>query len=237
MSQIKPANSDWSVAPAMDSNIVWLNNPKLLIVDGRWRTFFPTRNMTREEAFNAGSRLIIYLSLSLFLYSQRTTYLITGIGAILLGFIWYQYYPKLVDTFSPQSNSTNLGADIHHQYTTTPPPPSRRRFKYVNPSDNNPFMNVMPSDYTTNPDRASSFQKPCRNFDLIQDQVDQKFNASLFKDVGDIFGRDASQRQFYTTPNTAIPNDQDTFARWLYKSSGATCKEGICQPQHRYIGR
>ena len=33
-----------------------------------------------------------------------------------------------------------------------------------------------------------------------------------------------SQRQFYTTPNTRIPNNQIEFAEWLYKAP-ETCKE------------
>ena len=33
-----------------------------------------------------------------------------------------------------------------------------------------------------------------------------------------------SQRQFYTMPNTTIPNAQDDFAKWLY-ANPKTCKE------------
>jgi hypothetical protein len=42
--------------------------------------------------------------------------------------------------------------------------------------------------------------------------------------VDDLFNRNTSQRQFYTTPVTTIPNDQTGFARWLYKLP-ETCKE------------
>ena len=47
---------------------------------------------------------------------------------------------------------------------------------------------------------------------------------NLYKDVSDIFSKNNSQRQFYTTPVTTIPNDQGSFADWLYKTP-PTCKE------------
>ena len=33
------------------------------------------------------------------------------------------------------------------------------------------------------------------------------------------------KENFYTTPNTTIPNNQGDFANWLYKTP-KTCKEG-----------
>jgi hypothetical protein len=54
--------------------------------------------------------------------------------------------------------------------------------------------------------------------------MDEMFNHNLFKDVNDVFGKMNSQRQFYTMPNTTIPNAQDDFAKWLY-ANPKTCKE------------
>ena len=42
--------------------------------------------------------------------------------------------------------------------------------------------------------------------------------------MSDIFGKNNSQRQFYTMPVTTIPNNQTQFANWLYKTE-PTCKE------------
>ena len=54
---------------------------------------------------------------------------------------------------------------------------------------------------------------------------DKLFSSSLIRDVNDLFGKNNSQRQFYTVPGNSIPNDQDTFAKWLY-ATPKTCKEG-----------
>jgi hypothetical protein len=41
-----------------------------------------------------------------------------------------------------------------------------------------------------------------------------------------VYGKKQGQRQFITQPSTSIPNDQGSFANWLYKIPGKTCKEG-----------
>ena len=39
-----------------------------------------------------------------------------------------------------------------------------------------------------------------------------------YRDPNDIYNRISSERQFYTTPNTTVPNDQTGFAKWLASS-------------------
>ena len=88
------------------------------------------------------------------------------------------------------------------------------------PSLNNPFMNVLLSDDRT-VDEACKYTKETRA------QIDSAFNSNLYQDVDDVYGTNNSQRQFYTMPSTTIPNNQDQFAKWLYKT-GPTCKENAC---------
>ena len=47
----------------------------------------------------------------------------------------------------------------------------------------------------------------------------------MYRDVKDIFGKNNSQRQFYTVPGNQVPNDQGAFAQWCY-GMPKTCKEG-----------
>ena len=42
------------------------------------------------------------------------------------------------------------------------------------------------------------------------------FNEDLYRDVNDIFGKNNSQRQFYTVPGESGFNDQHSFGQWLY---------------------
>ena len=86
------------------------------------------------------------------------------------------------------------------------------------PSKDNPFMNPPLFD--------NNFKKSCPSYNSksIQREIDKNFNIDLYKDANDIFGKNNSQRQFYSVPGN-IPNDQEAFAKWLY-STPPTCKEG-----------
>jgi len=84
----------------------------------------------------------------------------------------------------------------------------------------NPFMNPNIIDYNNGPiPQAGNVDD-----DEIKENMRVNFNHNLFRDIDDLWERENSQRQFYTIPNTAIPNHQTEFAEWLYKIP-KTCKE------------
>ena len=91
------------------------------------------------------------------------------------------------------------------------------------PSAKNPFMNVLVDEIKYNPTRspAASVLEP-----FVSTSLDLMFKTQFVNDPTDVFGRSQSQRQFYTTPSTTVPNDQDSYQNWLYRIPGKTCKEG-----------
>ena len=91
------------------------------------------------------------------------------------------------------------------------------------PTKENPFMNPRISDFNTKNDTNDV----CLSYNNkgIQKNIEAHFNEDLYQDVTDIFGKNNSQRQFFTVPGRTIPNDQGGFARWLY-GTPPTCKEG-----------
>ena len=93
----------------------------------------------------------------------------------------------------------------------------------TDPSAKNPFMNVLIDELKYNPTRprAASVLDPS-----VKVQLDDFFRTEYFSDTTDVFGRSQSQRQFITMPATSIPNDVDSYQKWLYKIPGKTCKEG-----------
>jgi hypothetical protein len=89
------------------------------------------------------------------------------------------------------------------------------------PTVDNPFTNIVFSDYLD----ASNIAEPCNTSDdNIAQDMQNLYNSSIYRSVGDVFERENSQRMFYTVPIRTVPNDQTDFANWLYKS-GPTCKE------------
>ena len=89
------------------------------------------------------------------------------------------------------------------------------------PTIENPFMNPPVTDYGTDAPVACNADD-----ESIKEEIRVNFNHQLFRDVDEIFERENSQRQFYTMPNTAVPNHQTNFADWLYKvPTSDICKE------------
>ena len=94
---------------------------------------------------------------------------------------------------------------------------------YTPPTSKNLFMNVLLDEYKYNPDRPEA--APVGN-PSIKQTMDDFFRVHWFSDPTDVFGKTQNQRQFVTQPSTTVPNDQGSFANWLYKIPGKTCKEG-----------
>ena len=90
------------------------------------------------------------------------------------------------------------------------------------PTIDNPVMNFLPADYA-HPDKP-----PAANvLDAdIKRQMSDAYDAGLPGSAKDIFGRNSSERCFYTMPVTGCTNDAVEFARWLFPpSSTADWKE------------
>lgn len=88
------------------------------------------------------------------------------------------------------------------------------------PTINNPLMNLNITDYN-----AGDKPVACNsNEEDISEEIRINYNKDLYENIEDLWDKKNSERQFYTTPNTAIPNNQKEFAEWLYKVP-LTCKE------------
>ena len=73
---------------------------------------------------------------------------------------------------------------------------------------------------TDDRDRAPA----CKPTEEVKEEIEDKFNTNLYRDVGDVFNKSHGQLIFHTMPSTTIQNEQTKFAKWLYKT-GPTCKE------------
>ena len=111
----------------------------------------------------------------------------------------------------------------------------RFRNNLTTPKNDNPIMNVMLPEYQDNPNRlkaAPSYNKAV--VEEINDSTkkfvrnnfnDQNIDNKLFNNLGDNLQFEQSMRQFYTTANTIIPNNQKEFAQFCYGNK-ASCKDG-----------
>lgn len=215
----------------MINDLFWSDNINILFNKRRLIEFFPTKDMSQEEKLNAISRLSIYMGILLFLYKGK---------------FWAFYIPLVVLTFclflyktsqKSKLESEAISKDVYNTNSTDPlndsevypkklsvnEPESVYNKNCVKPTKDNPFMNFTVNQYLDNPERPPACDG--LNDNVVANDMERNFNYNLYKDVGDVFGKNNSQRQFYTTPYTTASNDQGAFANWLYKV-GPTCKEG-----------
>jgi len=190
----------------MSSDPIWFKEPRIIFNRNRLTEFFPNPSMKLAERLNALVRLGIYLSVLLTSYTMDYNYLYIAIITMIGTYFMYNY--KSVEE-----------KKIHEKFISNYP---------VAPTVNNPFMNA---NLITD-DRRRPPAKLSYNDKQVRETIEDKFNHNLYRDVADLYGKNNSQRQFYTMPATTIPNNQTAFAKWLY-NTGTTCKEeGIkCAPE------
>lgn len=161
--------------------------------------------MNINQKLNSIVRLCLYISLILFFYKKNINYFYIFLSSLVITYLIFKGYD--------------------YRYEIIKKSPKYLEFKknIVKPTKHNPFMNVLLEDYNK-PLRTTILENNISN-KKIKKQINQKFNHNLYSDINDVFNKNNSQRQFYTTPITTIPNNQDSFSKWLYKT-GPTCKEG-----------
>lgn len=188
---------------------IWYEDIRNFVTIDNYFLIWPSKEMTFAEQLNCLMRFAIYFSIIVFLIKKDVNILFIPIFMAL-----FSYYIYMVDTSNKQNEKIILEKMNEMK-------DSRTGKICQKPSQHNPFMNVLMTDYVKHPQRSSA----CTHNHKVRKEMSKMFDANLLRDVDDIFHKKASDRQFYTTPNTTIPNDQTAFAKWLY-NSGTTCKEG-----------
>jgi hypothetical protein len=206
------------------ANTFWLNNPTILFDKNAITELWPVETMTREQKINAITRLVILLTLVGFLFLNNIKILITGIIAILI--LLFTYYilnknanlNKLTETFSNEE----IYEKVKHNFT--------------NPTSTNPIMNILLPEIQDNPNRLEaapsynnavkkSINEETKDFIANNFENNENIKNNLFNNEVDNFEFEQSMRQFYTTANSRVPNNQAEFARFCYGNM-ASCKDG-----------
>lgn len=182
----------------------WYTSPTVLVK--RPLEFFPARGMTPTERLNSMVRFILYGSFLVAFY--RSDVRIVGIGCIVITVLSIIHSSRSYTSFT----------------TSTPFTKSTKRENLTEcsaPTPNNPFMNTLTSEYTSN-------KKPaCPNNTYTKKQTQTYFDKGLVREVSDVYNKRASDRQFYTTPVTGngVP-DTKAFRNFLFSETvkGPKCK-------------
>lgn len=182
----------------------WYNNIDNLFNTKSLLEFWPMKHQTKKEKYNAITRFILYAGALMSVTKDTTYYLVLAIVLVLL----MAFFTKKTEKFSDKKERETKKNVPRHM--------DPKHMKIVEedcqkPTDENPFSNVLMNEYTDNVERP-----PACPIEEVSDDVNNKFLKGLYSDINDIYEKENSQRQFYSTPNTQIPNDQINFAKWCY---------------------
>ena len=204
----------------------WTKDPTVLFKSENISQLYPVSTMSSEEKLNAITRLVIILTILGYLFTQTFKIIITGV--VTLGVI-------ILLNHLNQNKSTGQKTKIVEKFENLNCYNALKN-NFTNPTPINPAMNVLLTEIHDNPNRppaAPAFNKKVGNEmdkktkKFIENNFGEDSNVEerLFKDLADAYDFDNSMRTFYATPNTKIPNDQNSFAEFCYGDM-ISCKEG-----------
>jgi len=220
------------------SDEFWYNDPKVLWKFNRFIEFFPNPNISFSEKLNALVRLSIYICIILMVFYGNYLYLYIPIVVLAFTFLIFKYnipekkedlmdYKTLLNSIDTEQSIRDFDSNSAELITSLDDLVLQKK-DCVKSTINNPFMNA--NLITDKRDRKPA----CLYYDNpeIASKVEKNFDNNLYRDVSDLYNKRNSQRQYYTMPATTIPNEQTSFAKWLYLSP-PTCKEDAirCVPE------
>lgn len=179
------------------SDVIWLNKPTILINEKYISELIPKSYMSKSRKINSITRLIIVITVLLFIFTGKFSFILSGL--ISLGLIYIISVGKKEGLKSKKkvqfkANSTNplnnviLGDD-----------PNRK-----------------PADKAYEKDVVNNINNSVKEMIQQNNSSIENINDKLFKDLGENLEFDRSMRQFYSTANTTVPNDQRSFADFCY---------------------
>jgi hypothetical protein len=212
----------------------WAESPSILWKD--LGDFFPFSDEARHcssNALNSFTRFGLYLGVLLAVLYRSGAYLGLALGFAIISVAAYYGMKStgtlregfeitpVTPTLVAGEEETHLVGGIH--VANKPIADVVGIQDRTLPTGPNPFMNVLVNEVLDNPTRgpAKSIQTP-----EAQRELSDLFQTKMYGDPTDVFQHSQDQRVWAVQPATSIPNDQGSFANWLYRVPGRTCKEG-----------
>lgn len=203
----------------------WTDNPNILMKNGYITELFPTTEMTFEQKLNAVTRLVLVITILVFIITKSVRVIVGSLFTVLAIVMLHKYHFKNSESFSNPAmdvlnkNNIQLSGNV-----------------FDKPTSSNPFSNVLVTDYEDNPQKlpAPPFSNAATNEGLMENAKKMVSEAhpdqpnitdKLFLGLNEKLNFEQSMRQFHSTASTTIPNDQGAFAEFCYGGM-KSCKEG-----------
>jgi len=191
----------------------WLDNPNVLLNKNQITEIWPQDNFDLARKLNAITRLILILAILGFLFTKSSYIIVSAAVSIVVLVMIHKsksHSKEGMENLDIKINKEEFEELLNEEFTM--------------PTKKNPFMNVLINEYKDNPERKPA--APIYNEEVLDDATKKsRSDEKLYKNLGDNLTFHNSLRNFYSTPNTNIPNNQKEFAEFCYGNM-ASCKEG-----------
>ena len=201
---------------------IFIDNPGILVNKDYIFDFIPDLKASTEERINAIVRFSLYFSLVLMVVKNNYRYFYIFLATLIITYLFYTNNRENFTGNIEKNEDSNNNADSENENGNENGNENETKNESVNcdePKCENLFMNVLPTDDFTKKKPACSYTKE------ISQKVNKGFYSKFKKDVNTFYNQDFGMRQFYSMPNTQVPNDQGTFAKWLYNTP-VSCSTG-----------
>ena len=192
------------------SDTFWLNDPLILVNKDHIAEIFPAGNLSYVGKLNALTRIIIILSILGYLMTKSVKILISAAVTIVIIAIIYktQKHKKSKHSINKQALKEGFANCANYD---------KHKSNFTEPTKQNPLMNVLLPEISDKPKRKPAAPAFNRN---VEKKINKKAgnvgpDPRLFLDLGDSISFEQSMRNFYSTPNTKVCNDQTAFCQIL----------------------
>ena len=196
----------------------WLNDPNVLLDRNHITEVFPDKNFSLAQKLNAITRLVIVMTILGYLFTRSVKILVSAAITLVIVVIMFK-------TKSQKEGFSEFKKEDLEHYKKEIKTDNYIKQTFTTPTKKNPAMNVLMDEYKYNPKRPAA--APIYN-DQIKKEVNENAkneNKKLYRNLGDNILYENSMHNFYTMPNTKIPNNQKDFALFCYGNM-PSCKEG-----------
>ena len=191
----------------------WLNDPNILLNKSYIIELWPNDKFDLARKLNAMTRTIIILTILGYFLTKSIKILVSAIVSLIVLVIIYKTKSKKEKEGFTNANESSKGLVklFENEFTM--------------PTKKNPVMNVLMDEYKYNAHRKKA--APAYNDEILEKIHDsaKTQDPKLYKNLGDNLTFANSMRNFYSMPNTTIPNKQKDFALFCYGNM-KSCKEG-----------
>ena len=216
----------------------WSNQPTILFNKDYIFELWPNTDMCYEQKINAITRLIILLSILGYMLTLSMRILAVGAITILIIFVLFTMRKqKITKEMMNEGFKMQEPAMVENSSYVNPVTlDSVLRSEFKEGNRKNPFSNVLLPQINEDPERKAA--PPSFNVDVDEDITRnvkkavqmmnpgiKDTNKQLFGDLYQEFELDQSNRQFFSTANTRVTNDQGAFAEYLYNDLKFSAKE------------